>query len=105
MERGVILSSDGIFDVERALLDAGPRALSPPPSPTDLGTRILSALELETPNRFLSSFWLLSSSCMTEMAYTPGATFSNELWVVAPRIVTRRSTVPAVLSGKPEPDL
>jgi PAS domain S-box-containing protein len=47
MERGVILSTDGIFDVERALLDVAPRTSAPPPSPADAGTRILSVLELE----------------------------------------------------------
>ena len=51
MERGVILSTDGIFDVERALLDAEPRAFAPTPSPSDSGARILSVLELEALER------------------------------------------------------
>ena len=51
MERGVILSTDGIFDVERALLDAEPRAFAPTPSPSDTGARILSVLELEALER------------------------------------------------------
>jgi PAS domain S-box-containing protein len=51
MERGVILSTDGIFDVERALLDTDPRALAQPPSPADIGARILSVLELEALER------------------------------------------------------
>jgi transcriptional regulator with GAF, ATPase, and Fis domain len=51
MERGVILSTDGIFDVERALLDTGPRVFAAPPSPADTGTRILSVLELEALER------------------------------------------------------
>jgi PAS domain S-box-containing protein len=51
VERGVILSTDGIFDVERALLDAAPRGSAPSPSPAELGTRILSVLELEALER------------------------------------------------------
>jgi PAS domain S-box-containing protein len=47
MERGVILSTDGIFDVERALLDTAPRASAPPSSPAEIGARVLSVLELE----------------------------------------------------------
>jgi PAS domain S-box-containing protein len=47
IERGVILSTDGIFDVERALLDVAPRTSAPPPSLAETGTRILSVLELE----------------------------------------------------------
>jgi formate hydrogenlyase transcriptional activator len=47
----VILSTDGIFDVERALLDVAPRTAAPSPSPADTGTRILSVLELEALER------------------------------------------------------
>jgi PAS domain S-box-containing protein len=50
MERGVILATDGIFDVERALLDA-PRGAAPSPSPAETETRILSVLELEALER------------------------------------------------------
>jgi PAS domain S-box-containing protein len=51
MERGVILSTNGIFDIERALLDAAPRVFAPSPAPADIGTRILSVLELEALGR------------------------------------------------------
>jgi PAS domain S-box-containing protein len=51
MERGVILSTDGIFDVERALLDVAHRPSAPAPSPAEVGTRILSVLELEALER------------------------------------------------------
>jgi PAS domain S-box-containing protein len=50
MERGVILSTDGVFDIDRALLDVVPwtSASLPPP---DTGARILSVLELEALER------------------------------------------------------
>jgi transcriptional regulator with GAF, ATPase, and Fis domain len=47
MERGVIISKGGSFDIDRALLDTLPRDSAPPPPATDKPTRILSVLELQ----------------------------------------------------------
>jgi len=47
LERGVIMSTGGVFDVERALLETAPQEAPPARRPADLGTRILTVLELE----------------------------------------------------------
>jgi transcriptional regulator with GAF, ATPase, and Fis domain len=47
LERGVILSKGGTFDIDRALIDTLPRSLAPPPPAAEKPARILSVLELE----------------------------------------------------------
>jgi PAS domain S-box-containing protein len=47
MERGVIISKGGSFDIDRALLDTLPRDSAPTPPAADKPARILSVLELE----------------------------------------------------------
>jgi len=47
LERGVILSQGGAFDIDRALLDTVPRDSSPRPPAAATPARILSVLELE----------------------------------------------------------
>jgi PAS domain S-box-containing protein len=47
LERGVIISRGGSFDIDRALIDTVPRSSAPPPSSAEQPTRIFSVLELE----------------------------------------------------------
>ena len=46
LERGVIISKGGSFDIDRALVDAAPRDSAPRP-PAATSARILSMVELE----------------------------------------------------------
>jgi transcriptional regulator with GAF, ATPase, and Fis domain len=47
LERGVIVSTGGVLDIDRALLETAPQDAPLPPAPADPATRILSVLELE----------------------------------------------------------